>query len=215
MNISKRVQILVLVLVPAGLLGMEHGSWTEQDKTGNNILIEWHKFTDYQKLLELEKELIPVMIAAFSHQTLQTGVEDEKIAMATKWLQQQNAYEMSKCIQSQQAKCNISFVVTIKDVESTKILGYAVFYLGPKFTQDCVVQDCVTLDPLAIIPMAQGRGLSRKLVFSIFKLLPEARQIDLFVQRENTRAQAVFNRFGFVVDYEIRAGLKLKHIKKN
>lgn len=219
MTFLKYIQILFLVFFPVCLVGMKDGSRIVQDRYNRDVRLEWRIITDHKKLLEIERDLIPVMVAAFSHHLSHVEVKDEKVEVETKWLQQQNAQEMSKCTQGQQAEHEVFVVVTVKDIGSSNVLGYAVFYLGPKIAQDCVAQDCVVkgcamLDPLAVIPMAQGRGLSRILVFSIFELVPSVRQIDLFVQRENVRAQAVFRRFGFVVDSEIKAGLILKYVKK-
>ncbi|MFH1254244.1 MAG: GNAT family N-acetyltransferase [bacterium] len=210
MNISKHIQILVLVLFPACLMGMGHGCWTEQDKLGRNVLIEWRKITDYQKLLDAERELIPVMAAAFQHEVIMSKDPVENSILATTSLQQQNEAEMSKYLQRQKIKIFTSFVVIVKDVGSDKILGFAMFHSKPKFEKGCI-----QLEPLAVIPAAQGRGLSRKLVFSILKLMPGVNQIELFVRHENVKAQAVYKSMGFSVHEELKFGKRLKYVIKS
>jgi len=209
MNILKHIQFLVFVLFPACLMGMEQGSWIEQDKLGKDVVIEWRKITDYQKLLESEKALIPVMAEAFAYQVEETDKFEEQVALVTEYIKKQNEAAMSKYLQRQKVKIFTSFVVTVKDAGTDKVLGFTMFHSKPKFQQGCVI-----LEPLAIIPTAQGRGLSRFLVFSIFRLMPEANQIDLFVRHESTKAQAIYNILGFRVSEKKEHGMVLKYIKK-
>ncbi|HBS48304.1 TPA: hypothetical protein DEO28_00720 [Candidatus Dependentiae bacterium] len=69
MAILKHIQILVFVLFPACLLGMEQGSFTTQDRLRNKITFEWYKTTSYEQVLNLEKPLMPVWAEAFADLT--------------------------------------------------------------------------------------------------------------------------------------------------
>lgn len=209
MNISKHIQILVLVLFPAWLMGMDQGSWIEQDKLGHNVLIEWRKITDYRDLLRAERELVPVMAAAFQHEKKVAETVEENTALVTKYLLQKNEEALSRYIQSKKVKNHICFVVTVKDVDSDKVLGFTIFRSKPKFDEPT----CVQLEPLAVDPIAQCRGLSRILAFSIFKIDPMFNHIFLFVRRENTKAQGVYKTFGFIHFSENKVGFFLEYKK--
>lgn len=208
MSIFKQIQLLVFaILAPACLIGMEQGSWIAQDKLGNNILIEWRKITDYQKLLEAERGLVPVMAAAFQHEKKMAETVAENTALAARFLLQKNEEATSKYLHGQKVKNHTCFVVTVKDVGSDNILGFTIFRSKPKFEDP----RCVQLEPLAIIPTAQGRGLSRILARSIFEISSEYNHIVLIVRRENTKAQAVYKALGFTTYQEHEICLVLEY----
>ncbi len=211
MNFLKHIQILVLGLFPVCLVGMEHGSWIDHDKHGKCILIEWRKITDYQKLLGAERELVPVMAAAFQHEKKMAETVAENTALAAKYLLQKNDEATGKYLQGQKVKNHTCLVVTVKDVGSDNILGFTIFRSKPKFNEPT----CVQLEPLAIIPEAQGRGLARKLVFSIFEIDPTFNHIFLFVRKENTNAQGCYKTLGFTHFQGNEIGFFLEYKKSN
>ena len=66
MNIFKHIQLLVLVLTPACLMGMDQaanawmqevlsapqsGAWTVQDRTGKTVLVEGEIISKYSRLI--------------------------------------------------------------------------------------------------------------------------------------------------------------------
>lgn len=212
MNIFKQIQLLILVLIPVCLMGMNQGSWIDHDKQGNSVLIEWRKITDYQKLLEAERELVPVMAAAFQHEKKMAETVAENTVLAAKYLLQKNEEATSKYLQSGKVKNHICFVVTVKDANSDKVLGFTIFRSKPKFDEP----SCVQLEPLAIVPEAQGRGLARKLAFSIFEIDSAFDHIFLFVRKENTKAQDVYKKaLGFTHLDENKIGFFLEYKKSN
>ena len=80
-------------------------------------------------------------------------------------------------------------------IDKDEVLGCVVFDLMPE-----VEEGEVELEPLAVLPSAQGRGLSRKLIFSILKIRPETKQIRLGTAIWNTKARQVYKFLGFVED---------------
>lgn len=81
MNIFKHIQILVLVLAPACLMGMDpaidakvpevaFGSWIETDKYGKNVTIEWHKVTDFKTFFDLNEKLTATAAKVFADEAM-------------------------------------------------------------------------------------------------------------------------------------------------
>lgn len=76
MNIVKQIKLLVLVLAPAYLIGMEQdfGSWTTIDKKGSPVVLEWHRAVEGQINLEdaglVLSQILPVMAEAFADKAL-------------------------------------------------------------------------------------------------------------------------------------------------
>lgn len=206
----KYLGFLVLSVFSTSVVCMDHGSWIDQDKQGRSISIEWRKVTDYQELLGLERELVPVLAAAFQHEKKMAETVAENIALVTKYLLQENESKTSKYLQSQKVKNHMCFVVTVKEVGSAEILGFTIFRSKPKFDEPT----CVQLEPLAVDPIAQGRGLSRILAFSIFKIDSTFNHIFLFVRKENINAQGVYKTLGFSRFHESEAGFFLEYKKQ-
>ncbi len=220
MNIFKQIQkiALVLVLVPSGLLGMEQGSWIELDKLGHNVLIEWHKVTDYKTYFEFQKLLLPVQAASFGQQ-MKDSLLDEKRQVKPEYTQRvlglpglmqvvecyQSGNEKlfldsqiscfdracAQCLEQQIVFPKTCFFVIAKN-EKNEILGYAVFHSKSKYPNGSV-----RLEPLAVLPSAQGMGLGRKLIFSIRQILPETSRIFLKTSFWFTGAISVYRKLGF------------------
>lgn len=103
------------------------------------------------------------------------------------------------------APCN-PYVVVAKEGE--QLLGVTIVCrtsLEPGFE---LPYGATYLDELAVLSTAQGRGLARLLVFSVFDLIPEATQIFLDTGIWNTKAQAVYAHLGF----EVRECKEFAHV---
>jgi ribosomal protein S18 acetylase RimI-like enzyme len=90
---------------------------------------------------------------------------------------------------------NNPFVVIAR--EGTKVLGVAVFCNTSLESELDLPKNAVYLDELGVISEAQGRGLSKLLIFSVFDLIPGVSQIFLNTGVWNTKAQAVYKAVGF------------------
>jgi ribosomal protein S18 acetylase RimI-like enzyme len=198
MKFLKHFRLIVLIFLPVCLIGMnannpDHMIWpSEKDKTDKLISLDSYKITDYKKVLEAERKLIHVMAAAYAYEIDQVTGFDEKVAIATELMKKNNDETMQKYLNGEIDEKHTCYIVTIRDTGTTKILGFAIFYLKPEYGKGFV-----WLEHLVVIPAAQGRGLSRKLIFSIHKIFPVVEQILLGVRLENTKAQNIYKHFGF------------------
>jgi ribosomal protein S18 acetylase RimI-like enzyme len=85
-----------------------------------------------------------------------------------------------------------AFFVAFAKNENGNILGVAEFRSNPEQSDGDI-----SLELLAVDPQAQGRGLSRSLVSSILKLMPETNYIGLSTTIWNKRAHSVYKKLGF------------------
>lgn len=197
---------------------IEHGSWIEQDKTGKNVLIEWHKVTDYKTYFEFQKLLLPVQAASFGQQ-MKNSLLDEKRQVKPEYTQcvielpglmevvkyyqsgdeklfldrQMSDFDKAcaQCIEKQIVFPKTCFFIIAKN-DKGEILGYAVFHSKSKYPKGSV-----RLEPLAVLPAAQGMGLGQKLIFSIRHILPETSRIFLKTSFWFTGAISVYRKLGF------------------
>lgn len=92
-------------------------------------------------------------------------------------------------------------LVIIAENGNNKILGFIlVLRKRPEWeilSETEVQKDIIWGEILAIIPEAQGRGLTRPLLLSILKIMPETTRIILGTLSWNTKAQRIYERLGF------------------
>ncbi|HBS47649.1 TPA: hypothetical protein DEO28_04790 [Candidatus Dependentiae bacterium] len=162
-----------------------NGYWNETDKKGTTIIIEWEKFDQTTiPFFNRFKELAPIEAAAFANQ--------DKTDEALLYSQRIDEYNfMISKIQKEGPLNETNFIVTSKELDGT-ILGFTIFHI-----QSDSRLGYVELEPLCIHPSAQGRGLSRFLVFSILKILPEIKEIGLITDMSNIQAITVYKKLGF------------------
>lgn len=194
MNFLKHIQILVFVLFPACLMGMESGSWTEHDKFGNPIILECHKVTDYKILFNWEKKLMPIIMQAFADEPMdlvnflldkQGKVKQEHTEMVEGLTGEEREkldwkIAISKTDKKSRMKSiELWFVQKFKRAEKQLVttqqnpINFVVVVAksdpfniwGFAIFQIC--RSDVTLSLLAVLPSAQGKGLARPLVFSL------------------------------------------------
>ncbi len=194
MNFLKHIQILVFVLFPACLMGMESGSWTEHDKFGNPIILECHKVTDYKILFNWEKKLMPIIMQAFADEPMdlvnflldkQGKVKQEHTEMVEGLTGEEREkldwkIAISKTDKKSRMKSiELWFVQKFKRAEKQLVttqqnpINFVVVVAksdpfniwGFAIFQIC--RSDVTLSLLAVSPYAQRTGLAGLLVFSI------------------------------------------------
>ncbi len=164
----------------------------EIDKNQKSITLDSYKITDYKKMLDTQRKLIPVFAAAYAYEIDQETDFDRKVAIATKILEKDNDQSVQQYLKGDKKNLHTCYIVTVRDFDDHKILGFAIFYLKPEYGKDFV-----WLEHLAIIPSAQGRGLSRNLIFSIVRIYPDTKRILLGVRYENSKAQKIYKHLGF------------------
>lgn len=226
MKILKRIQILVLILLPVCLMGMDNGYWIEADKLGKNVTIEWHKATDYKTSFAWAEKLTPIMAEVFADEP-----RDLRAFLLDDTLQVKKEYANIVKSFSPEEREELDWKISISDadrelrVEAIKQRlqkqnepAKAHFQEQDPITTFVVVaknndndllgfaifrlppNDTVaSLVLLGVAPSAQGKGLARSLVFSILKLMPTTKYISLCTEIWNTKAQAVYTKLGFTV----------------
>lgn len=74
-------------------------------------------------------------------------------------------------------------------MDKQKIIGFALFQHWDK--------SCYYLAEMALLPEYQGRGVGKKLIFSIFEKDPATKRILLITEKENRLAQGFYEKVGF------------------
>jgi len=87
---------------------------------------------------------------------------------------------------------DIYFFIRVKDKETKELLGFTTFLIKPEFPQNTVKDISI-----GVTPEAQGRGLGKLLMSSIFKILPTVNRIFLFTRVTNDKAIGVYKAWGF------------------
>lgn len=86
MSIFKKIQALLLVLFPACSCGIKEtsGTWPMLDKKGEPIMfqgspvaLEWYKTTDHATMVELQKQVLPVLAEAFADEVKVFLLDDQ------------------------------------------------------------------------------------------------------------------------------------------
>lgn len=72
----------------------------------------------------------------------------------------------------------------------------------------------IYLDYLAVDPDFQGSGLSKELIFGIFKKIPEINTINLYADQFNTKACTIYKHLGFEEFCKIPVGINFQFRKK-
>ena len=218
MNIFKHIQLLVLVLTPACLMGMDQaanawmqevlsapqsGAWTVQDRTGKTVLVEGEIISKDSRLISSEE--VASLFADVMQGTFINIYDVSKLF----WIYSKvnnfvagkdrrdrlyDAYIQKMSVPVAQAGGEIYYIFTVSDVleGSKKLLGAVLFDIQKDF-----VFGTVELDIISVIPETQSRGLSTILASSIFNILPQTNRIILDVLQNNTNAMRAYEHFGF------------------
>lgn len=86
-------------------------------------------------------------------------------------------------------------IVTIQDHAANTIIGTATFFVMPAYGHGDV-----RVTSIAVTPSAQGRGLGKLLMSSIFKVVPSTQRIFLSTRITNETALKAYRSWGFVHD---------------
>jgi GNAT superfamily N-acetyltransferase len=227
-----------------GMESSDHGSWADTDNTGNQIVIEWYKISTYKRFFELwEQWLLPVFTAAFAdeykilidenyeikeeyREAVKDFDEEEDLHEAIRFYKTNNGKSRLTILdtlirnarekvaaakkQTLQLRYQESTLVVMAKNKENEILGFTAFHMKPEFKEGEVL-----LEPIAVLPSAQGRGLARKLVFSILTLKPETTRIFLGTNIWLRQAQDVYKRLGFSAYEESDYSIKFEYINPN
>jgi len=90
---------------------------------------------------------------------------------------------------------DICYVVSVKDPETHKLLGFITFLARQNYPVGTVKVMTFALDPLY-----QNRGLGKILMSSIFKIAPEIQRIFLCTRVTNSNALRAYRNWGFIDD---------------
>ncbi|MBT3455757.1 GNAT family N-acetyltransferase [bacterium] len=90
---------------------------------------------------------------------------------------------------------NMYFFVTVKDKKTKEMLGAIIFFVMPEYPYGDV--KCTSF---AVLPSAQGRGLGKFLMSSIFIIIPDLNRIFLCTRPTNANALNAYRAWGFVDD---------------
>ncbi|MFC1842614.1 GNAT family N-acetyltransferase, partial [Candidatus Dependentiae bacterium] len=85
--------------------------------------------------------------------------------------------------------------VKLRNKETKKLLGFTTFLIKPEYPQNSVKDMSI-----GVIPEAQGRGLGKLLISSIFKIIPTVKRIFLFTRVTNDNAIGAYKAWGFTKD---------------
>ncbi len=225
----RAMESAVQITSPLGMLtDATQGVWTQYDKHGTPVILEWYKVTDYQTFFDLEEMLIPTQAEVFADEpkdlrdfllddtlqikeeyaaiieSLSTEEREELYAkIATSGADREIRVESTKqALLQQLEKARAHLLITPQDLGTS-------FVVIVKNEEGDIwgfaifrfpEHDVASLDLLGVMPSAQGKGLARILVFSILKLAPETKYIFLGTEIWNTQAQAVYKALGFTID---------------
>ncbi|MCF7800022.1 GNAT family N-acetyltransferase [Candidatus Babeliales bacterium] len=88
-------------------------------------------------------------------------------------------------------------ILVIAKSEENKILGFAMYLLHPEIRSELkTLKGAIFGEVLAILPEAQGQGLSRLLVTDFLKKIPDINRVVWETRLWNKKAQAVYEAFG-------------------
>lgn len=90
---------------------------------------------------------------------------------------------------------DVYFLVTVKDREGEKLLGFTMLAITP-----ALPFGNVKLINIAIIPEEKDRGLEQLLMSSIFNIIPQVNRIFLGTRPTNDRAIEMYRSWGFTQD---------------
>lgn len=222
------------------LHALEHGAWSEHHYDQNEIVMEWwaYEVPDENVIMQLKQE-IPVYAKAmvpFQVETIkafrelppdkQTKIEryldyPEEYSLESwlPFLEANLADEIEQDIEGQvdEPTGSLHYLVMAKSPEG-KLLGFANFNLVADR-----IGEGAELEPIMIDPDAQGKGLARKLIFSILQLRPELSRVYLCVNALNLKARKIYERLGFEeagvvrlhdIDWEYGVGLVMDYVPK-
>lgn len=90
---------------------------------------------------------------------------------------------------------DIYFFVLVKDLTTSKLLGFIQFAVAPYY-----LSGDVKVITIAIAPEEQNRGLGKLLMSSVFKIIPNVQRIFLSTRPTNKIAIQAYQAWGFTPD---------------
>ncbi len=90
---------------------------------------------------------------------------------------------------------DIYFFVTVKDIATSKLLGFIQFAVAPYYAFGDV-----KVITIAVAPTEQNRGLGKFLMTSVFKIIPGVQRIFLSTRPTNNIAIKAYQAWGFTPD---------------
>jgi len=194
------------------------GKFLAKDKLGGSVILEWEKATVKEPgHSENMKGVCGVACKAYTEVEVRflkkfpdvvekeeyykqfkplfaNGVEhvDWKLVEKEMYTRIKQLHEMDY---SQFSAEDIYFFVKVRDKETKKLLGFTIFLIKSEYSQNSVKDISIGL-----IPEAQGRGLGKLLISSIFKIIPSVKRIFLFTRITNDKAIGAYKAWGFTED---------------
>ncbi len=203
---------ILLFFLPSLLYSKSGGHWIEYDKNNNPLTIEWYSYNNPDEEI-ISKYLLVIPIyarakAPFRIEQIQAfrklPIEEQQqfpqylhyphdlnINSALPYIEESLMLDLLTELETEEhlSRSNQNYLVIAKD-QAGDILGFTHFcYHEGDFSAE--------LEPLMIDPQAQGRGIARKLIFSILKLEPAILRIYLCTDAMNFKSQSIYRHLGF------------------
>jgi ribosomal protein S18 acetylase RimI-like enzyme len=156
------------------------------DKQGQRTTIEWHNQTNEDHaLFDSLKELYVASFEKPEQEFYNNTPDIPLIETESTAAYLAESWRWETLTNNQRAICVCCYN------EHRKIIGFSFFVIDSATPERC------TLAWIGVHPEYQHRGLSKKLISSIFTIHPELTQILLYTFKTNTIAQAAYFSFGF------------------
>ena len=194
------------------------GTFEAKDKSGASILLEWIKLnTQSPEFAETLKSIGDVTATAYI--TVESGflqanpdlkLDDPYLKQFEEFFKnghknvdwpavEKKIYQVIKQFysidHSKFSAENIYFFVTAKDKTTREMLGAVVFFVMPEYPSGDI--KCTSF---AVAPSAQGRGLGKLLMSSIFRITQGFDRLFLCTRTTNKNALKVYRAWGFTKD---------------
>jgi len=185
------------------------GSWQMQDKQDKKITLEWfavqlHNMSNYSRsLYDLYTPEVRTKVDALAPVYAESFEEEIGDFFALGQTKLPEGYKGQRII------------VTAKEADGT-VLGFAWFVISGfeslKLENEGISVPgflacrAAYLAYLGVVPVAQGRGISSKLIFSIIMILPHIQKILLQTATSNKQARDVYEHLGFSLVKEVEVG---------
>lgn len=197
------------------------GSLTTQDKREKPIILKWYiRSTSDPDFNDLMKSISSLAIQAFASVELEF-LKKFPEALKTERMYQsitleadsdnQDAYwkeiasKLGHIINQMYTKTDWSkfpsedlyIFVTAWDAESKKQLGFITFFMRPHYPYGTI-----KVTAIGVLPEAQGKGLGKLLMSSVFSIIPEIQKVFLCTRVTNQNALRAYRSWGFTQDKE-------------
>lgn len=201
------------------------GTLQAYDKQGLPIVFEWYRTSlQSSEFSEITKTVSAVGIEAYTSvetqflkQHPEAVVQDENFKSFQSLFQEgpehvdwklvenqeretlRQIFEMDVASLSPEIKESLPkdyyFFVLARDKATSDLLGFIQFAIAPGY-----ICGDVKVVSIAVAPAAQGRGLGKLLISSIFKIIPNIKHMFLSTRPTNVTAIGAYQAWGFTAD---------------